>query len=882
MVLLFSSTSIPTYSSTVYGVTMEVVGLIAAVPGLIELAKTTLGLLRDLSQSRKTLSEMANGLEPQLLALTEVLELIMSKRRSSSLLSNQRQKLTPVVEQLCGQLKSLNEFLLSAKSAKRLQRMKNIVSRPKKKLRDDIQRLERNINILRLYLLEYNITLNEETLTATASAKKTELRNLLNPCGHDFICAKLDGTFDWFLSNPVVESWLTTSSPPSPTVLSPSQLLLIHGSKGSGKSVFSASAANHMKSAGNLCAFFSFFHGIERQRKFKSMFYTILWQMINFDGIPSQTLNLVHDTILNCDFISLAPIIQAIEFVSSILKTPFYIFIDGIDESDDDWSNREGPMKIFEGWLSRFPQLHILLAGRPSILHHEIAKYPKRSIELSESITRGDISLLINHKIRDSPHINAMPEPVRSHVQKILQDKSTGMFLWVDLVFKELRYCHSPSSVRDCLEALPRDLEAEYARLFSQLISRLHGEIDRPSPPIRTARTLLALIMSALEPLTINDLRHAYAASCGKGRSWKDELITEDAMLDLIGDFVIYTGPDTRHVHFCHFSLEELLLLPQERWKGRLEPIKFFRLELLECHQLMGRASLEYVAHFNFGYPLVEDSYHELIEKAFLVYATRNGLSHLRHWSSTSMNEMLRIYITSPNFGGLLEYVAIASLENFEFLEDYISGIFNDDLLDLFPIITERIMNESVNRLEKFGPQDPRTQSWSQILSVLSNSIPESRGFSHFGPRILPSHQSDAPISSLTQSETARGKVRPTEVVLQVLNRSSSPRRQGQAQSPSKSTIQNHNINNRTAEIINAAVQSNIKGMVSTHSFRQALQLWVSPEAAFKKLAQSFVASMPISIHLLYAVTVKDDDLRLSRARVSRATPSRATYQFYY
>ncbi|KAI1352905.1 hypothetical protein F5Y01DRAFT_323655 [Xylaria sp. FL0043] len=843
---------------------MEVVGLIAAVPGLIELTKTTLSLLRDLSHSRKTLSEVTNGLEPELLALTEVLELIVSKRHSSCLLSNQRQKLRPVIQQLRDQLKSLNEFLLTTQSEKRLQRMKVIVSRRKNKLRDDVQKLERNVSILKLYLLECNITLNEEVLTATASAKKAELRTLLNPCGHDFICAKLDGTLDWFLSNPIAKSWLAASCPPSPTLSPASRLLLIHGSKGSGKSVLAASAANYIKSTGTPCAFYSFFHGIERQRKFKSMFSTILWQMLNFDGTSSEIFSRVHDILLSCDFVSITSLLQAIECVFPILKTPFYIFVDGIDESDDDWSSGDGPMKIFEGWLTQFPQLHILLAGRQSILHHEVARYPERSIELSEDVTRGDISLFINHKIRDYPHLDAMPEHVRSHIQRVLQEKSTGMFLWVDLVFKELRYCHSPSLVRDCLEALPRQLEDEYARLFSQLISRLHGEADRLGPPIRMARTLLALIMSALEPLTIDDLRHAYAASCGKGRLWEDELITEDAVLDLIGDFIICTGSETRHIHFCHFSLEELLLLPQEKWKGRLEQIEFFRLELLECHQIMGRASLEYVAHFDFGYPLVEDSYHKLVEKAFLVYATRNGLSHLRQWSSKGMNEMLETYITSPNFGGLLEYIAIASLENFEFLEDYISGIFNDDLLDLFPIIVARIMTESANRLEKFGSQDPRTQSWNQILNALSKIIPESQAFSHFGSRSVQSHPIDPPISSLTHAEAAQMKVRPTEVALQVLNRSSSPCRHRPAQSSSKATVKNRTIDSRTAEIINAAVQSNIKGMVSTHSFRQALQLWVSPEAAFKKLAQSFVASMPIPIHLLYAVTVQDRNLRLA------------------
>lgn len=39
--------------------------------------------------------------------------------------------------------------------------MKAIALRQKKKLEDDVQNLERSIGILKLYLLECNITLNE-------------------------------------------------------------------------------------------------------------------------------------------------------------------------------------------------------------------------------------------------------------------------------------------------------------------------------------------------------------------------------------------------------------------------------------------------------------------------------------------------------------------------------------------------------------------------------------------------------------------------------------------------------------------------------------------------------------------------------------------------
>ncbi|KAJ2991007.1 hypothetical protein NUW58_g2684 [Xylaria curta] len=830
---------------------MEVVGLVAAVPGLVKLTKTTLSLLHDVSQSRKALSKVTNSLESQLQALSEVLELFTSRHHPDLLLSSQRQKLSPLIKQLHEQLESLNAFLTATRSKSRLQRMRIIVNNPKKKLQEDVQKLERSISIVKLYLLECNITSNEEAAATFLTAKKSELRNLLDPGGHDFIRTRLEGTFDWILSNSTFNQWLDASGPPRPIAAPRSRLLLIHGPKGSGKSVLAASTADRVRCNGRPCVFFSFFHGIGRQKKCKTMFSTILWQMLNFNGLSSHILNQVHDTISNSDSLSLAPLLQSIERVATIIKTPFYMIIDGIDESDDDWGDTEGPMKILEGWMDQFTQLRILLAGRQSALHHLLAKYS--GIELSEDVTKGDISMMINHKIRESPHINAMPENLRNHVQKTLQDMSSGMFLWVELVFKELRHCHSPDSVRNCLQDLPRGLEAEYARLFSRLMYRLHSQVDRPTPAMRTARTLLALIASALEPLTADDLRHAYAASCGKGQMWEGELITEDAIFDLVGDFVTYTGSRIQHIHFCHSSLEEFLLLPKGNWTGSLKEIEFFRLEHLECHQLMARASLEFVTNFDFGYPLTEDSYDRLASKAFLLYATKNGFSHLSHSSSADITgsatqiESLKAYIACPNFGGLVEFLIITFMEKIEFMEDCISGLITDGLEELFPIVRNRAIAEHTHRVETFGPDDPRTRSWGEFLksgevNLLWSLSPGSERLQHI--------QGTSPDLIVTDIEKSKRRNNPSELSFQLTSPSNSSQNHAQAaMRRPKADIGA----TPPSDLLNAAVQSNIQGLTLPHTLRQAIQVWTDPRALLSKVLQSFIARLPIPFHLICA-----------------------------
>ncbi|KAI1192486.1 hypothetical protein F5X97DRAFT_317285 [Nemania serpens] len=575
------------------------------------------------------------------------------------------------------------------------------------------------------------------------------------------------------------------------------------------------------------------------------MFSTVLWQILNFKELSSETISQVQDTLFNSDSLSLEVLCQAIERTASTLNVPFYFVIDGIDESDD-WVEIGGQNK-FEQWASQFAQLHILLVGRRPILRSVLAKHP--SIELSEYVTRGDISTFIEHKVQNSPNLNDISENVGHLVQQIVQERSTGMFLWVDLIFKELQHCHDSDSVRDCLQDIPTDLEAEYARLLSRLMRRLHSPVGRPRSPMKSARELLALIMSALEPLTIDDLRYGYAASCGKGQQWETNLISREAVLDLIGDFITCTGTSTQYVHFCHSSLEEFLRLPREKWTHSLESVAFFRLEDMECHKLMAHACLEYLKNFDFGYPLVEGGYRNLSKKDFLVYAVRNFPLHLSHpslrakESSSMLETLLGDLMPCPNFGGLVEFCLISSQET-DLLAGYAGGLLGISLDDFIPALTRRIAEEGRSRLGKFGADDPRTQSWVPIQAAFSEEP--------LWPPGLDSHQlrhlqritlADDPEETLSQmlipplahDEVAFQATRP-HVRTKVCD----------------SAIQN------------IAAQSNIHGIVLARALPQAVQICNDPKVILSRVARSLVAKLPIIINLLYARSLFHSDKELT------------------
>ncbi|KAI1122922.1 hypothetical protein F5Y10DRAFT_286636 [Nemania abortiva] len=843
---------------------MEVVGTVAAIPGLIDLAKTTLGLVHDVCRNRKVLSQATAGLGVQLQALTDVLELIVARRHLTLLSSDQRTKLMPLIQQLVEQLESLNGFLASARSESRLHRIKVAVKRPQLTIKNDVQRLTASIDVLKLYLLECSLTLNE----AARSAKKSELRGFLTPDEHDFIRPKLDGTLDWMLLHPTVAPWLTQPDPSSPETSLPSRLLIIYGPKGFGKSVLAAWISDRIRITGMNCAFFAFFHGSDKQKKCKSMFATLLWQILNFDGISYETLEQIHDIVLSSNDLSTSTLIRAMERAMSTITPIFYLVIDGVDESDDCWDEAEGPFHTLESWLNRFPKLRVLLSGRPPTVRGILRSYPKSGIELSDEVTKGDICKFIAYKIQESTILKAMPDSLKDQIRQTLEQKSTGMFLWVELVFKEFRYCYSQNAIRECLQDLPRDLEAEYARLFSRLMHRLHSDSERPTTQISAARRLLGLIMGALESLTVDDLRHAYAASCGGGSMWREDLITADAVFDLIGDFVSCTGP--QKARFCHSSLEDLLFLPQGHWTGSLETIKFFRLEYPECHELMAKACFEYITNVDFGYPLTDNSYHKLIDQPFLLYATKYGLSHIlchdnkKNGVSRSQLESVKAYIAGPHFRGLLEFVAIASVENDGFIEGYInSATFELDDFGVLAAIEQRITAESQTRLSLFGSGHPVTQTWTQIHNAVTTSLNVNGVQASSNSLKSQSQYQSASIDLKSSvSNPPRFINSDKEVSLQLMSQPSPSR--------SRAVRGRENASPKTIEVINSTMNSHAQQILASHPLGKVLQLWIDPRAAFVEVAQKFVAGLPIPVHIAYAVIMVHDE-RLKKALLDSA-----------
>ncbi|KAI0111191.1 hypothetical protein GGR51DRAFT_509224 [Nemania sp. FL0031] len=583
---------------------MEVIGLVAAIPGLIEITRTTISLVRAFigqGQFVKQITELLRQLE----SIEKILQEIQGRLKSSTIHRSNLNRLTTEVQGLKSELIALGDLLRpsvtsSNQKAKTFKRGRLLISGFEGKIKKFSERLDKANSALILVIVTQNGVIAEEILTLSRSNQLLKLRDVLLPCGYDFIPQRLQGTCEWIWSHPVFCQWQKGPAGTSP-VGHEHRLLCIYGPKGCGKSVLAASIVGKLKVPFNSAVGFSFWAGSHNQQKLLAFLCTFLWHLIQ--RIPDGNLTQVSKSLQENIPLTEKALEDLVSLALNTIKSHVYCIIDGIDESVDDWTRTDtGGLGLILSLLKKHSNLRIVLLGRDASMRVAASSSPL-GIEITEELVRPDINLLISHHLDISLKIR--DETTRHIVQKTLQESSRVMFLWVSLIFGELNRCQLPGEIVRTLQQVPRDLDREYHRLFLRLQERLGGTTNTPSFPMERAKCLLSWIIAAPEPLTYEELYCAFAISQCPDEGYEQYFLSEDAILDSCGDFVRVS--DGRY-HVTHASITEFLTRPIELWKDKDEAINYFRIDVQQSRSQMCLECITYFKHINLGYPLIDES----------------------------------------------------------------------------------------------------------------------------------------------------------------------------------------------------------------------------------------------------------------------------------
>ncbi|KAJ0417654.1 hypothetical protein BJY00DRAFT_199928 [Aspergillus carlsbadensis] len=713
---------------------MEIVGVVAGIPGVIQLVQGLTATLQGLANRRHS-AKIAAELLVQLTDIEAILEDVQQRWQSNPTNNSQLQGLVPVLAQLRTEFSSLESTLrikFSKEPSNFLRRALPLSTKLDRTLKDSLNRVIQVKTSLTLIITHHHDRVAEEHRQISSSDLRLTLRTFLRPSGDDFIPQRLDGTCEWIWSHPAFTTWINRLVSPSTDFQR--RIFCLYGPKGCGKSVLVKAIAEQLRGRGEHVSHFAFWAGSETQRKFLDFLRSVLWQILSSlsEGqVRAVTSQLVVDSSINQ-----RNVIAAIQHALAINTADFYCLVDAVDESLDDWNSRgQTCLETILDLVKSHPRLHLLVAGRePSI--RTLLKESTLSLEITEDCTRSDMKRFIATELDDVLTIQS-PETKRM-VQRILQEQSQVMFLWTTLILNQLRRCYTAEEVKNTLEQVPHDLDREYHRLFQQLMRRASGTRTRPSASMNRARIILTSIVASPEPLTADEIRYAYATYVSTGRGLEDALIPVDGIIDACGDFLRIT--DGRY-HLIHASLIDFLTRPPEEWHAEDSDIEYFRVDCSAAHKHMASVCVRYLELLDLGYPLTDNGGPTLASKypffsyaiALLPYFLARVI--LYGDSAWGYSEIHRVGKT-PQVWAVIEYVLAtiqgdkhSNADHLHYWAELASIEFDWQPRALFAIYETELRR----RLHCFGPEDSRYQVLQSISALVAMFYPYWTGASTSG-----------------------------------------------------------------------------------------------------------------------------------------------------
>lgn len=187
------------------------------------------------------------------------------------------------------------------------------------------------------------------------------------------------------------------------------------------------------------------------------------------------------------------------------------LIFDGLDEADA--SGRVTFLNLLADVPQNELQIQLLLLGRPELdVDLSLIDGVQPSvIRVSSTKNAEDIERFINKQYNQSARLTKFPEDVREEVVTTLTQNARGMFLYVDMMLKELATKTQAAEVRAALKSLPAGLVG----VFEQVLDRIANSVG--SEEAESLKTLLCWVTYAERPLSLNEASSTIDIKTGCG-----------------------------------------------------------------------------------------------------------------------------------------------------------------------------------------------------------------------------------------------------------------------------------------------------------------------------------------------------------------------------
>lgn len=397
------------------------------------------------------------------------------------------------------------------------------------------------------------------------------------------------GTCNWALQLDVFKEWAADDA-----VLP--KLLWIHGPPGFGKTVLSAWIIQHLRAVCNdPVSYFFCVADNELTRDPYAALRSWLVQILEKDAAVDVVERVISGRKRDGP-LTLSELWELFVAVGQIYPGLCFI-IDGFDECTNIGLNagyhNNDPRNIFLRDLVYYlpeAQARVLLVSRDVA---DIREYlgagneqevgvRKMEYQITSKDTAADVTAFSVHVVDQK--LSKKPEKLRLEIATQAAGRSEGMFLWIQLLEKEISSGDNAKELRRIVSEMPSGISQAYARELDK-IDRLN-ERDR-----RQAIMILRWVLFAVRPLQVKELAEALVVSDHEDQSypgddlpdeWEDCFVNEEyvktKILGLGGSLLRLRSesPDSslasHTVHFVHFSVKEYLTsnVTEDSWAAKL------------------------------------------------------------------------------------------------------------------------------------------------------------------------------------------------------------------------------------------------------------------------------------------------------------------------
>ena len=319
--------------------------------------------------------------------------------------------------------------------------------------------------------------------------------------------ARLPGSGEWIHDESLFDSWISRDLP----------VLWVSGMPGAGKSFLSSAIISYLKDqyppgahdgAQISIAYFFFKDNNPKTRSFHQALRDLAFQIYQNDPVYAKYLDTACGSPDDIETIESAWRVLFREFFiiqNNINDSGVFLILDGLDEAFD--AERNDFLDLLQEIrpdASSGSRIQLVMVGRPHLFDAISDALQGRgvlpTIDVDGTKTSEDIRSYIQSSIRKSRVLKRVSKKLQDEVVESLSAQANGMFLWVDLMMRELNGKSRESAIREALNKAPKGL-TEMIRHVLEGLSESLSEDDAED-----LNELLAWVTCAKRPLKLGEL----------------------------------------------------------------------------------------------------------------------------------------------------------------------------------------------------------------------------------------------------------------------------------------------------------------------------------------------------------------------------------------